>query len=148
VVSLFDIFISDEANQNSDFNFERKQDGSCALVSGLSPPDPSLICTVDDSVIEYDDPTGYRRIPITTCVEGLQMDKSVPHPCPGKNDQFNKKHGLSAVGIFFVVTIPIAIAAGIGYWVWKNWANKFGQIRLGEQCTYSSSPVVNLRAVY
>lgn len=128
--------VQDEANQNSDFNYERKSDGTCALVSGLSPPDPALICTVDDSVIEYDDPTGYRRIPITTCVGGLEMDKSVPHPCPGKGDQFNKKHGLSALGIFFVVTIPIAIASGVAYWVWKNWGNKFGQIRLGEQCMY------------
>jgi hypothetical protein len=26
------------------------------------------------------------------------------------------------------------VATGVGYWVWKNWASKFGQIRLGEQC--------------
>lgn len=64
------------------------------------------------------------------------MDKSVAHPCPGKGDQFNKKHGASALGIFFAITIPFAVAAGVGYWVWKNWANKFGQIRLGEQNTF------------
>ncbi|KUJ08524.1 Oligoxyloglucan reducing end-specific cellobiohydrolase [Mollisia scopiformis] len=121
-----------------DFNYERQSDGSCALVSGLSPPDPALICTVDEDRIEYDDPTGYRRIPITTCVDGLQMDKSISHACPGKGDQFKKKHGLSAAGIFFAVTIPIAAAAGVGYWVWKNWANKFGQIRLGEQSSFDS----------
>jgi hypothetical protein len=64
------------------------------------------------------------------------MDKSVPNICPGKEDQFNKKHGPSALGIFFAITVPIAIASGVGYWVWSNWATKFGQIRLGEQCKY------------
>lgn len=126
-------FLHNSSNTHSDFNFERQTDGSCKLVPGFSPPDPALVCAVDEDAVEYDDPTGYRRIPITTCVDGLQMDKSVSHVCPGKDDQFNKKHGPSAVGIFFAVTIPIAVAAGVGYWVWKNWANKFGQIRLGEQ---------------
>jgi len=65
------------------------------------------------------------------------MDVSTAHPCPGKEDEFNKKRGPSAAGIFFAVTIPIAVAAGVGYWVWRNWANKFGQIRLGEQCERS-----------
>jgi hypothetical protein len=37
------------------------------------------------------------------------------------------------VTIFFAVTIPIAIAAAAGWWVWRNWSGKFGQIRLGEQ---------------
>jgi hypothetical protein len=62
------------------------------------------------------------------------MDLSTPLPCPGHGDEFNKKHGASAWGIFFAITIPIIVATGVGYWVWKNWANKFGQIRLGEQC--------------
>ena len=62
------------------------------------------------------------------------MDKSIAHECPGHGDEFNKKHGVSGVAIFFAVVIPFAVAGGIGYWVWKNWANRFGQIRLGEQC--------------
>lgn len=64
------------------------------------------------------------------------MDVSRAHPCAGHEDEFREKRGPSAVGIFFAVTIPIAVAAGVGYWVWKNWANKFGQIRLGEQCEF------------
>ena len=62
------------------------------------------------------------------------MDKSTPHPCPGKEDKFNKKHAASGVAIFFAVVIPLAVGAGVGYWVWRNWTSKFGQIRLGEQC--------------
>ncbi len=61
------------------------------------------------------------------------MDKSIPRDCPG--------HGVSGAAIFFAVVIPFAVAGGIGYWVWKNWANKFGQIRLGEQCE-SSPPLL------
>ena len=61
------------------------------------------------------------------------MDKSIANPCPGHEDNFNKKHGISGVAVFFAVIIPFAAAAGVGYWVWRNWTSKFGQIRLGEQ---------------
>ena len=41
-------------------------------------------------------------------------------------------HGISGVGLFFAIVIPVAVAAGIGYWVWQNWEGKFGRIRLGD----------------
>ena len=119
---------------NSDFNYQRQTDGTCALVPGYQPPDHSLICQEDEDLDEYYEPTGYRRIPITTCEGGKEFDKIEPKPCTGKEDRFNKKHGPSGIAIFFAVIIPFAIAGGVGYWVWKNWANNFGQIRLGEQC--------------
>ncbi|KAL3417687.1 Vacuolar protein sorting/targeting protein 10 [Phlyctema vagabunda] len=136
-----------------DFNYERQNDGSCALVKGLKAADHSAICKADDSAVEYYDPTGYRRIPLTTCVGGKEMDVSVPHPCPGKEDEFKKSRGASAAGIFFAITIPIAIAAAAGYWVWTNWTRKFGQIRLGEQSSFDGEapyikyPVVVLSAI-
>jgi hypothetical protein len=117
----------------SDWNYERQKDGTCGLVANYPPPDHSLFCQQDESAVEYFEPTGYRRIGGTTCQGGTELDKSFARPCPGKEDEFNKKHGPSAWGIFFAVTIPIIVAAGVGYWVWKNWASKFGQIRLGEQ---------------
>ncbi|CZS88800.1 hypothetical protein WAI453_010608 [Rhynchosporium graminicola] len=119
-----------------DFNYQRQSDGSCALVPGLTPLDHSLICKEDDNLLEYDDPTGYRRIPLSTCVGGKEFDKSVPHPCPGKGEQFKKKHGVSGFGIFFIALLCIGVAAGVGWWVWTNIGN-FGQIRLGEQSTAS-----------
>lgn len=125
---------------NSDFNYERQTDGSCALVPGFSPPDHSLICKVDTDKIEYFAPTGYRKLPMSTCQSGREFDKSEAKPCPGKEEEFSKKHSTSAIGIFFAVIIPIAAAAGVGYWVWRNWASNFGQIRLGEQCKSSLSP--------
>ncbi|KAG0647921.1 Carboxypeptidase Y receptor [Hyphodiscus hymeniophilus] len=119
-----------------DFNYERQSDGSCALAKGYSPPDHSLVCATDESKDEWFTPTGYRRIPITTCVGGKEMDKSISHPCPGHEDKYNKKHSASGVAIFFAIIIPIVVAAGVGYWVWRNWASKFGQIRLGEQSSF------------
>jgi hypothetical protein len=70
------------------------------------------------------------------------MDKGIARKCPGHDDEFNKKHGVSGVAIFFAVVIPFAVAGGVGYWVWKNWANKFGQIRLGEQCESYANPLL------
>lgn len=57
---------------------------------------------------------------------------STSHPCPGREEQYEKKHGISGAGLFFAIVIPIAAAAGVGYWVWKNWENQFGSIRLGD----------------
>ncbi|KAH7410959.1 hypothetical protein BKA64DRAFT_662233 [Cadophora sp. MPI-SDFR-AT-0126] len=124
-----------------DFNYQRQTDGSCALVPGFTPYDHSLICKEDENRIEYDDPTGYRRIPLSTCVGGKEFDKSVTHPCPGKGEQFKKKHGVSGIGIFFIVIVCIGVAAGVGWWVWTNMGN-FGQIRLGEQSSDVEPPYV------
>ncbi|RDL38307.1 Oligoxyloglucan reducing end-specific cellobiohydrolase [Venustampulla echinocandica] len=121
-----------------DFNYERQQDGSCKLVPGVDPPDHALTCLADPSQIEYYSATGYRRIPTTTCQGGTEMDKSTPHPCPGHGDSFHEKHGPSGAAIFFAVVIPIVVATGVGYWVWRNWGSKFGQIRLGEQSSFNS----------
>lgn len=56
-------------------------------------------------------------------------------PCPGHREEFEKKHGISGVGLFFAIVIPIMAAGGIGYYVWQNWSQRLwglGQIRLGE----------------
>ena len=36
-----------------DYNYERMEDGSCALVPGLEKADPSAICAKDKNAIEY-----------------------------------------------------------------------------------------------
>lgn len=122
----------------SDFNYQRATDGSCVLVDGFTPPDHSLICKTDADKVEYYEPTGYRRLPITTCTGGNEMDKLAVKPCPGKEDDFNERHGASGIAIFFAVVLPFALAGAVGWWVWKNWSTSgFGQIRLGEQCKSS-----------
>jgi hypothetical protein len=81
----------------------------------------------------YHDSSGYRRIPLSTCTGGKEMDKTGDeHPCLGKEDQYYRNKGLSGFGLFVVIMIPILAAAAVGWWVWRNWSGKIGQIRLGE----------------
>jgi len=137
-----------------DFNFQRLGDGSCSLVEGLTPQDHSQVCRDNPNAIEYYDPTGYRKIPLSTCEGGKEMEyTSIVHPCPGHEDEFYEKRGISGVGLFFAITIPIAAAAGVGYWIWRNWEGKFGQIRLGESSSFEGEepyikyPVMVLAAI-
>lgn len=114
-----------------DYNFERQPDGSCTPVPGEPLPDPIEQCK-DPNRIEYYDITGYRRIPLTTCEGGLELDyTSHSMPCPGRDKEYRKKHAISGAGLFFSIVIPIAVAAGVGYWVYSNWDGKFGRIQLG-----------------
>jgi hypothetical protein len=116
-----------------DYNYERLSDGSCQLVEGETKPDPQEVCRKDPNAIEYYDITGYRRIPLTTCSGGVEMDLTAAvRPCPGHDDEFRERHGISGVGLFFAITIPIAAAVGVGCWVWRNWDGKFGRIQLGD----------------
>nr|OQO06413.1 hypothetical protein B0A51_16151 [Rachicladosporium sp. CCFEE 5018] len=98
------------------------------------------MCAKDKSIVEYYDTTGYRRIPLTTCSGGRDLEfTSRTRPCPGKEEEFNSRHGISAAGLFFAITIPIALASAAGYWVWRNWDGKFGRIQLGDGSAGSGS---------
>ncbi|KAL2178504.1 uncharacterized protein P884DRAFT_220737 [Thermothelomyces heterothallicus CBS 202.75] len=122
------------ADFECDYNYELDAFGQCSLVPGLSPKDPVEWCKQNPEAIEYHEPTGYRRIPLTTCAGGRQLDKeSRTHSCPGHEDEYERKHGASGVAVFFAVTIPFTLAAAAGWYVWRHWNGKFGRIRLGEQ---------------
>jgi len=92
-------------------------------------------------MIEYYEPTGYRRIPMTTCEGGLALDVSRSHPCPGKEDEYEEKRGLHGFALFCVIVLPITTAILVGRWIWIKTDGKFGQIRLGEE--NSQSPLVH-----
>ncbi|TID16549.1 vacuolar protein sorting/targeting protein 10 [Venturia nashicola] len=129
------------------YNYERQPDASCKLVEGLEQPDAMAVCSNDPNQIEYWDITGYRKIPLSTCSGGRELEHvGASHPCPGKEEKFRKKNGVSGIGLFFAVIIPFGIAAAIGYWVYTNWGTgKFGAIRLGDTGTsgsFSESPWV------
>ncbi|KAK3362966.1 hypothetical protein B0T25DRAFT_468582 [Lasiosphaeria hispida] len=116
-----------------DFNFELDNHKQCSLIQGFQPKDIDTWCTENPDAVEYYEPTGYRRIPLTTCVGGNELDKaSEPRPCKNHEEEYERKHATSGVAIFFAVVIPVGIAAAAGWWVWRNWSGKFGQIRLGE----------------
>ncbi|KAI0165975.1 vacuolar protein sorting [Xylariaceae sp. FL1272] len=144
----------ERADFECDFNFEMDSHGQCNLVDGLEPADPAKICRADAEATEYWEPSGFRRIPLTTCRGGLELDKTrQSHPCPGHEEEFEKKHGMSGIAIFFAVIIPFAFATLAGWWVYNNWQGKFGQIRLGEQSSLDNDapwvkyPVIAISAV-
>ena len=84
--------------------------------------------------MSYYKPTGYRRIPITTCEKGQELDKASEEiACPGHEKDFRKKHqGLSGLWLFIVAfVLPIGLATAVGYWVYNHWDGKLGSIQLG-----------------
>jgi len=92
----------------------------------------ALVCN-DPNVVEWYEPTGYRKIPISTCEGGKELEFSATvHPCPGHEKEFSAKHALSPVALFFAITVPIICACAAGWYVWRNWDGKFGRIRLGD----------------
>ncbi|KAB8219052.1 vacuolar protein sorting/targeting protein 10 [Aspergillus novoparasiticus] len=127
------------ADYECDYNYEPQSDGSCALVTGLPKPNAMEICKKDPDTIEYWEPTGYRRIPQTTCQGGLNLDHFVSKPCPNKEEEYKQKHGISGVGLFFAIVTPLAAAGAAGYYAYSRWDGKFGQIRLGESAGTSQS---------
>lgn len=101
---------------------------------GLEPADPMAVCRNDPNAFEYYDVTGYRRIPLSTCRGGAEFDfTSASHPCPGKEEEYQKKKGISGAGLFFAIFTPMAIFAAVVYFVWTRYQDRFrGQIRLGD----------------
>lgn len=91
-------------------------------------------CKENPDASTFYNPTGFRRIPLTTCQGGTEFDKqSEALPCPGHEEEFERERAVSGVAIFFAVVVPVAFAAAAGWWVYANWHGKIGQIRLGEQ---------------
>ncbi|KAG4303712.1 hypothetical protein PCK1_000230 [Pneumocystis canis] len=119
---------------HSDYNYERVSDGSCQLVKGLKPLDHLEECK-KYNLLEYFEPTGYRRIPLTTCQGGKELDKSITSfPCPGKESEYNKlKKGLRGGWLFLVILSPFIVIIFGSYCIWILYKDRFlGQIRLGE----------------
>lgn len=129
--------------------------GQCSLVNGLEPLSGQEWCNQHPNETSWFEPTGYRKIPLSTCKGGAELDKtSTEHPCAGYEDKFEKKHRTSGLAIFFAVVIPFAFAGAIGWYVYRNWSGKFGQIRLGDNSsTFDSEqpwvkyPVIAVSAV-
>ncbi|OJD19790.1 hypothetical protein AJ78_00290 [Emergomyces pasteurianus Ep9510] len=128
-----DICECTRSDYECDYNYEPQNDGTCAPVPGLDPLDPKLVCTEDPKAVEWYEPTGYRRIPLSRCEGGKQLNHIIAHPCPNKEEEFEKKHPrLRGIGLFFVIVIPIGLAIAAGYYVYGHWDGKFGRIRLGD----------------
>ncbi|KAL1893465.1 vacuolar protein sorting/targeting protein PEP1 [Ceratocystis pirilliformis] len=116
-----------------DYNFEMDKHGQCSLVPGREPQSAQDYCSENPDAVAFYKPSGYRRIPLTTCVGGEEYDKvNTPIACPGHEEEFKKVRSTSGVVLFFAIIISIGLAVAAGAWVQRNWHRKFGQIRLGE----------------
>lgn len=122
-----------------DFNYQRQPDGTCALVEGYEPPDHAAVCKEQPDAKVWWEPTGYRKIPLSTCQGGRELDKIEERPCPGFEKDYQQRHGLGGFAIFMILIVSLGAAGGIGYWVWDQYNKRggfagmgFGQIRLGE----------------
>lgn len=137
------------------FNYQLDNHGQCNLVKGLQPLSGAEWCKNNPNETVWYEPTGYRRAPSTTCQGGKELDKSAnEHPCAGHEEDFEKRHRSSFLGVFFAIVIPFALAGAIGHYVYRNWHGKFGQIRLGDaSSTFDSDqpwikyPVIAVSAV-
>lgn len=117
----------------SAFNYELDEHGQCRLVAGLDPLSGKEWCARNPNATSWFEPTGYRKVPLSTCEGGTELDKtSTEHACEGHEEEFEKKHRASGVAIMLAVVIPFAVAGAAGWYVYRNWDGKLGQIRLGE----------------
>lgn len=132
-----------------DYNYYRDRDDTCKLVKGLNPSDHKKeMCK--NNQFQYFEPTGYRKIPLSTCEGGKQFDSFIPKPCPGKTKQFNKHYGRE-VGFFTFILIfglPFMIFVFVTWFVYDRGIRRnggfkqFGLIRLDDD-EFDFHPIEN-----
>ncbi|CCE87193.1 Piso0_005736 [Millerozyma farinosa CBS 7064] len=121
-----------------DYNYFRDKDGTCKLIRGLTPIDYKEATCKKKNEIEYFEPSGYRKIPLSTCHAGLELDSWDPKPCPGKLKQFKKKHSIkmSTFTKISLIYLPILVFVLVIWFVYDRGIRRnggfkrFGQIRL------------------
>ncbi|ODV63374.1 vacuolar protein sorting/targeting protein 10 [Ascoidea rubescens DSM 1968] len=131
-----------------DFNYYRDEHGECRLITGYSPPDHSQYCKQNRDAIEYWVPTGYRRIPLTTCQGGNEFDKVDPMPCPGREEAFASIYERGLQGLKLILLIAaILVGSFIVFYITYRYYYyaRYGQIRLDEnnEFTFTDDTLVN-----
>lgn len=117
----------------SAYNFEPDNHGQCKLVPGHEALSRQEWCSQHPNETTWYGSSAYRRIPLTTCVGGQELDQtSEEWPCQGHEEEYERKHRASGWGIFFAIVVPIGVAGAFGWYAYRNWSGKFGQIRLGD----------------
>ncbi|CAN3357271.1 vacuolar protein sorting/targeting protein VPS10 [Diutina catenulata] len=125
-----------------DYNFYRDPaDNTCKLVEGLSPQDRKEQLCAKPGAFEYFRPTGYRKLPLSTCSGGVNYENTRPEPCPGKEHEFREHYGYSVGGgkILLIFGIPMLIFLASTWFVYERGVRRnggfrrLGQIRLGDE---------------
>ncbi|KAK6203150.1 vacuolar protein sorting/targeting protein 10 [Scheffersomyces amazonensis] len=121
-----------------DYNYYRDNDNTCKLVTGLSPSDRENEYCSKEGAFEYFEPTGYRKIPLSTCVGGQEFDSWKAKPCHGMEKEFNKHYGKEVTGgkLFILLFVPLFVFIFATWFVYDRGIRRnggfkrLGQIRL------------------
>lgn len=124
-----------------DYNYVRDvADNTCKLVKGLDPKDrKEQMCSVEGT-FQYFIPTGYRKLPLLTCVGGTRYDQTKPEACPGKEKEFREHYGYEVSGFkwFLLLGVPGLVFLSSVWFVYDRGIRRnggfkrLGQIRLDE----------------
>ncbi|KAH3665491.1 hypothetical protein OGAPHI_003677, partial [Ogataea philodendri] len=119
-----------------DFNYYQDQNGDCKLVSGVKLPGHEDMCAIEESG-EYYPVTGYRKVPLSTCEGGLQLDRSdKPVSC----DAAEEDHLRSEFGRLLWFWLKIVIVGSLVVAVvFKYLQLRHGEIRLDDEETIDIS---------
>ncbi|SCV04049.1 LAMI_0H13036g1_1 [Lachancea mirantina] len=123
-----------------DYNYYKASDGTCKLVEGLDPAELEETCKKHPDLVEFFKPTGYRKVPLSTCVGGLNLDQaSVPQPCPGKEKEFRDRHKASRSSVVVITLLPLFVFLAAMWFIYDRGIKRnggfarFGEIRLGDE---------------
>ncbi|GLB41498.1 putative functions as a sorting receptor in the Golgi compartment required for the intracellular sorting and delivery of soluble vacuolar proteins, like carboxypeptidase Y (CPY) and proteinase A [Lyophyllum shimeji] len=104
-----------------EFNHVKNDADECVLVPGTTPLPSEPSCKNGEEY--WYERTAYRLIPYSSCRDGLRLDRGARHVCPGI-----KAHG--AFFWLFVLMIPFAFTALVGYYYYRRTGRARGTIRL------------------
>lgn len=128
-----------------DYNYYADNDGTCKLVPGLSPQDRLAQMCSKEGTFQYFEPTGYRKIPTSSCVGGKSLDSWNSRACPGHEKEFNEFYGKTmGFGTWIIVVVLPALIFVIAVWyvyekgIRRNGGfERLGQIRLDDDDDFS-----------
>lgn len=140
------------------FNYYRDENAACVPVDGYTSPEFKDVCEVDDPPALFYPETGYRKVGLSTCQGGVNLERAGdPIPCnptkqpvdntpekspEGKPDDSNngtkKKKGKSHGGTFFKVVLGLSAVGGLGYYLYRLYLSRTdGEISLSDDGTFA-----------
>ncbi|KAK0452799.1 vacuolar protein sorting/targeting protein 10, partial [Desarmillaria tabescens] len=110
-----------QADFECEFNYAKNVNDECVLVPGTTPLPDDDSCKNDEEF--WYERTAYRKIPYSSCENGIRPDRGTRHSCPGF-----RAHG--PLFWWFVILIPFMFTALVGYWYYRRSGMARGHIRL------------------
>ncbi|KAG5643933.1 vacuolar protein sorting/targeting protein PEP1 [Asterophora parasitica] len=106
-----------------EFNHVKNAADECILSPGVTPLADDSTAQCKNGEEYWYERTPYRLIPYSSCQDGLRRDRGARHKCPGF------KSG-STFFWLFVLVIPFAFTALVGYYYYRRGGHARGMIRL------------------